>query len=147
MYFQSVVMNVADLDRSIDFYRDVFAFDLLSRKDQLAALNAPGNAHPQVIVLRSLQRSSGARVSGARHVGIRAFVLGIDTLDELERIAAALDQRGSLLARHGDGATWTALFGRDPDQLALVAGTSMTADPINLDAWAALDDTLYGVGE
>jgi catechol 2,3-dioxygenase-like lactoylglutathione lyase family enzyme len=147
MNFQGVVLNVADLDRSIDFYRDVYAFTLLARKDQLASMYAAGNDRPQVIVLRSVGTTSARRVIGAGHVGIRAVVLEIDTVDELERVAAALDERGCLVARHGDDATWAAVFGRDPDHIAVVAGTSLTDGPITLDAWADLDDTLYSAGE
>lgn len=147
MNFQSVVMNVDDLDRSIDFYRDVYGFTLLARKDQLASIYAPGNDRPQVIVLRSVGTTSAHRVIGAGHVGIRAVVLEVDTVDELERIAAALDQRGCLGARHGDDATWAAVFGRDPDHIAVIAGTSLTDGPITLDAWADLDDALYSAGE
>jgi catechol 2,3-dioxygenase-like lactoylglutathione lyase family enzyme len=147
MNFQGVVLNIADLDRSIDFYRDVYAFTLLARKDQLASMYAAGNDRPQVIVLRSVGTTSARRVIGAGHVGIRAVVLEIDTVDELERVAAALDERGCLVARHGDDATWAAVFGRDPDHIAVVAGTSLTDGPITLDAWADLDDTLYSAGE
>ncbi len=147
MNFQGVVLNIADLDRSIDFYRDVYGFTLLARKDQLASMYAAGNDRPQVIVLRSVGTTSAHRVIGAGHVGIRAVVLEVDTVDELERIAATLDQRGCLVARHGDDATWAAVFGRDPDHMAVIAGTSLTDGPITLDAWANLDDALYSAGE
>jgi catechol 2,3-dioxygenase-like lactoylglutathione lyase family enzyme len=147
MNFQGVVLNVSDLDRSIDFYREVYAFTLLARKDQLAVIYAPGNNSPQVIVLRSVASTSARRVIGAGHVGIRAVVLEIDTVEELERIAAELDQRGCLGARHGDDATWTATFGRDPDQITVIAGASLTDGPITLEAWADLNDTLYSAGE
>ena len=147
MNFQGVVLNIADLDRSIDFYRDVYGFTLLARKDQLASMYSPGNDRPQVVLLRSVGTTSAHRVIGAGHVGIRAVVLEIDTVDELERIAAALEQRGGLVARHGDDATWAAVFGRDPDHIAVVAGTSLVDGPITLDAWANLDDALYSAGE
>lgn len=114
MNFQGVVLNIADLDRSIDFYRDVYAFTLLARKDQLASMYAPENDRPQVILLRSVGTTSAHRVIGAGHVGIRAVVLEVATVDELERIAAALDQRGCLVARHGDDATWAAVLGAIP---------------------------------
>lgn len=146
MNFQSVVMNVQDCDRSIDFYRDVFGFTLLSRKDQLAAVYAPENDRAQVIVFRSIATSAARRVGGG-HVGIRALVIEVDTLDELERIAANLDKRGGLIARHGDDATWTSVFGRDPDQIALVVGSSLTSGPIEPQAWSALHDALYALGE
>jgi catechol 2,3-dioxygenase-like lactoylglutathione lyase family enzyme len=146
MNFQSVVMNVEDCDRSIDFYREVFGFTLLSRKDQLAAVYAPGSDRAQVIVFRSIATSAARRVGGG-HVGIRALVMEVDTLDELERISAALEKHGCLVARHGDDATWTSVFGRDPDQIALAVGTSLTPGPIEAEAWSALHDALYALGE
>jgi Glyoxalase/Bleomycin resistance protein/Dioxygenase superfamily len=42
MNFQGVVMNMADLDRSIDFYREVLGFTLLSQEEQLAAVVLQG---------------------------------------------------------------------------------------------------------
>lgn len=146
MNFQSVVMNVEDCARSIDFYCEVLGFTLLSKKDQLAAVYAPENDRAQVIVFRSITTSAARHVGGG-HVGIRAFVMEVDTLDELERIAAKLEERGCLVARHGDDATWTAVFGRDPDQIALVVGTSLTTGSIELQAWSALHDALYALGE
>lgn len=146
MNFQSVVMNVEDCDRSIDFYREVFGFTLLARKDQLAAISAPESDRAQVIVFRSVVASAARRVGGG-HVGIRAIVMEVDTLDELDRIATALEKKGCLVARHGDDATWTAVFARDPDQIALVVGASLTSGPIEVEAWAALHDALYAVGE
>jgi catechol 2,3-dioxygenase-like lactoylglutathione lyase family enzyme len=146
MYFQSIVMNVADLDRSLEFYGQVFGFKLLARQDQLAAMHAPDSERPQVIVLRSLGTSS-TRVGGAGHVGMRALVLDCGSLDELERIATELDRRQSLVLRR-DGETWTAAFGRDPDRTAVVAGCSLNTDqPVTLEAWAQLDEFLYGVAQ
>lgn len=148
MNFQCVVMNVEDLDRTIEFYREVFGFTLLSQRDQLAAMNAPGTERPQVIVFRSIGTASARRVMGGRHVGIRGIVLEVDTLDEFERISAELDKRGSLVSRHGDDdKTWISAFGRDPDHTAVVVGATLTDKPISLDAWTALHDALYAVGE
>lgn len=145
MNFQSVVMNVEDCNRSIDFYCDVFGFTLLSRKDQLAAIYAPESDRAQVIVFRSIPTSAARRVGGG-HVGIRGLIMEVDTLDELERIAANLEKHGCLIARHGDDATWTSVFGRDPDQIALAVGSSLTSGPIELQAWSALHDALYALG-
>ena len=146
MYFQSIVMNVADLDRSIEFYREVFGFKLLARQDQLAAIHARDSERPQVIVMRSLGTSS-SRVGGAGHVGMRAFVLDCGSRDELERIATELDRRQSLVVRR-DGGGWTAAFGHDPDRTAVVAGCSLTpGQAITLESWAELNDFLYAVGE
>jgi catechol 2,3-dioxygenase-like lactoylglutathione lyase family enzyme len=144
VHFQTVVMNVADLDRSIAFYRDVFGFTELSRRDQLAAIAAGADDRAQVIILREL--GTTGMTGGARHTGIRALVLEVEALAELETIAAALDRHGAIEARR-TGDSWEAVFARDPDHTAVVAGCSRTSDPIGLAAWAALDESLYGVGE
>ncbi len=141
MNFQGVVMNVADLNRSIDFYREVLGFTLLSQKDQLAAVSAPGSDRAQVIVLRALGSS---RVGGARHIGLRAFVLEVNSTDQLERIASDLDSRRLLVSRR-DHNEWTAVVGRDPDEVAVVV--ACVPGGITEDSWKTLDDLLYGVGE
>lgn len=143
MKFQGVVINVADLDRSIDFYREVLDFTLLSQKDQLAAVRAPGNDEPQVIVLREL---GSGRIGGARHIGVRAFMLEVDSADQLERIASAFASRKLLVGRR-DHREWTAVVGRDPDEVAVVITCQPGGGRITEDNWKTLDDFLYGIGE
>ena len=141
MNFQGVVMNVADLNRSIDFYREVLGFTVLSQEEQLAAVSAPGNDQPQVIVLRALGSSPGG---GARHIGLRAFILEVESADQLERIVSDLDSRRLLVSRR-DHNEWTAVVGRDPDEVAVVV--ACVPGGITEDSWKTLDDLLYGVGE
>ena len=141
MNFQGVVVNVADLNRSIDFYREVLGFTLLSQKDQLAAVRTPGSERTQVIVLRAIGRSP---VGGARHIGLRAFVLEVGSADQLERIASDLDSRRFLVSRR-DHNEWTAVVGRDPDELAFVV--TYVHGGITEESWRTLDDFLYGIGE
>ena len=143
MNFQGVVINVADLNRSIDFYREVLDFTLLSQKDQLAAVSAPGSDRTQVIVLRAL--GSGP-VGGARHSGVRAFVLEVESADQLELIASELDSRRLLVSRR-DHAEWTAVVGRDPDGVAVVVAWHPGGGRITEESWRTLDDFLYGIGE
>ena len=143
MNFQGVVINVADLNRSIDFYREVLDFTLLSQKEQLAAVSAPGSDRAQVIVLRAF--GSGP-LGGARHSGLRSFVLEVDSADQLERIASALESR-HLLVRRRDHSEWTAVVGRDPDGVAVVVACHAGDVGITEDSWRTLDDFLYGIGE
>jgi catechol 2,3-dioxygenase len=143
MNFQGVVINVADLNRSIDFYRELLGFTVLSQEEQLAALSAPGSERAQVIVLRALGSSPAG---GARHVGLRAFVLEVESADELERIANDLGSRGFLVSRR-DHAEWSAVVGRDPDGVAVVVARDPDGGRITGDSWRTLDDFLYGVGE
>src|SRR6202046_2165399 len=118
MNFQGVVMNVADLDRSIDFYREVLGFGVLSQEDQLAVVSAPGSDHPQVIVLRAFGSSPKG---GARHIGLRAFILEAESIDRLERIERELDSRKLLVSRR-DHTEWSAVVARDPGGGGVVGG-------------------------
>lgn len=141
MNFQGVVLNVADLNRSIDFYRDVLGFMVVSQEEQLAALSASGNDRNHVMVLREF--GSGP-LAGARHIGLRAFTLEAESADQLERIASELDRRGRLVSRR-DHSEWTAVVGHDPDEVAFVL--VLHRDSETADGWKVLDDFLYGVGE
>lgn len=143
MNFQGVVMNVADLDRSIDFYREVLGFMLLSQEEQLAAVSAPGNDQPQVIVLRAF---GSDRFGGAGHTGLRAFILEVDSADQLDRIASDLDSRKLLVSRR-DHSEWTAVVGRDPDGVSVVVTWHPGEGRITEGDWRTLDDFLYGIGE
>ena len=134
-------MKVADLDRSIDFYYEVLDFTLVSRKEQLAAMSAPGSDRDQIIVLRVLGRSP---LAGAGHIGMRAFMLEVEAADELERIATDLDARQALVSRR-EHSEWTAVVGRDPDEIAVVV--ACVPGGITVDSWRTLDDLLYGIGE
>jgi len=141
--FQGVVMNVADLSRSIDFYREVLDFKLLSEKEQLAAMSAPGSDRAQIIVLRAFGSSP---MGGGRHVGLRAFLLDVESADQLERIAGELDARKLLVSRR-DHNEWTAVVGRDPDRMAVVVAWHPGGWGNTEDSWRTLDDILYGIGE
>jgi catechol 2,3-dioxygenase-like lactoylglutathione lyase family enzyme len=140
---QGVVINVADLNRSIDFYREVLDFTLLSQKEQLAALSAPGSDRTQVIVLRAFGTSP---LGGARHLGLRAFILEVESDDHVERIAGELDSRTLLVSRR-DHSEWTAVVGRDPDGVALVVACVSGPGRNTENSWRTLDDFLYGIGE
>ena len=143
MKFQGVVINVTDLSRSLDFYREVLDFTLLSQKEQLAVVRAPGNDEPQVIVLRAI---GSGRIGGARHIGVRAFVVEVESADQLERIASELDSRRLSVGRR-DHPEWTAVVARDPDEVAVVVVWHPGGGRINEDGWKTLDDFLYGIGE
>jgi catechol 2,3-dioxygenase-like lactoylglutathione lyase family enzyme len=143
MNFQGVVMNVADLERSIDFYHEVLDFTLVSRKDQLAVMNAPGSDRAQIIVLRVLGQSPHA---GGGHIGLRAFMLEVEAPDQLERIAIDLEAREALVSRR-EHSKWTAVIGRDPDRAAVVVAWHPGGWANVEDSWRTLDDLLYGIGE
>jgi len=143
MNFLSVVINVRDLSRSIDFYREVLGFTVLSQEEQLAAVSAPRSDLPQVIVLREIGSSP---IGGARHVGLRAFLLEVDSVEELERIESDLNTRRLFVTRrsHPD---WIAVVGLDPDEVAVVVTCDPRGERITQEGWKTLDDFLYEIGE
>jgi len=143
MNFQGVVVNVADLNRSVDFYREVLGFAVLSEKEQLAAVSTPGSDSTQVVVLRAL---GSGRVEGTGHIGLQAFLLEVESDDQLETIASKLDSRRALVSRR-DRSEWTAVVGRDPDRVAVVVVWHRGGERITEDGWRTLDDFLYGIGE
>jgi catechol 2,3-dioxygenase len=141
MRFQGVVVNVEDLGRSMDFYRDVLGFSILSQQDRLAAMG-PADAPTQAIVLRALGSSP---LGGAGHVGVRVFLLEADSASQLDLIGSRLDERRLLIGRR-DHSDWSAVVGRDPDGVTMVAvwhPDGRAADG----GWEVLDDFLYGIGE
>jgi catechol 2,3-dioxygenase len=142
MNFLGVVMNVADLDRSIEFYREVLGFTVLSQEEQLAAVSAPGE-HSQVIVLRAFGSSP---IGGARHIGLRAFILEAESPDHLDQIASELESRKLLVTRR-DHSEWTAVVARDPDGVSVVVAADPAGGRLGDDGWRTLDDFLYGIGE
>ena len=104
-------------------------------------MKAPASEHTQVIVLRALGSSP---LRGARHRGLRAFVLEVESTDQLEQIASDLDSRRLLVSRR-DHSEWTAVVARDPDDVAVVI--AYAAGGLHEDNWRTLDDLLYGLGE
>jgi catechol 2,3-dioxygenase-like lactoylglutathione lyase family enzyme len=143
MNFQGVVINVSDLNRSIDFYRGVLAFTVLNQNDQLATLSAPHSDQPQVVILRAF---GSGRLGGARTPGVRAFIVEVDSTDQQEEIAHALDSRGLLVSRRSQS-DWTAIVGRDPDGVAVVVASSPGEGRISEASWRTFDELIYGIGE
>jgi catechol-2,3-dioxygenase len=141
--FQGVVINVADLNRSVDFYREVLGFTLLSQEEQLAVVGASGSDRSQAVVLRAIGSSP---LDGAGHIGLRVFILEADSADQLERIASAMDSRKLLVGRR-DHSEWTAVVGHDPEGVAVVVTWQSDKRRTTDDGWKVLDNFLYGIGE
>jgi catechol 2,3-dioxygenase-like lactoylglutathione lyase family enzyme len=141
MNFHSVVINVADLERSIAFYRQVFDFTLLSQEEQLAVVGVSEDDRSQAIVLRAFGTSP---LAGAGHIGLRSFSLLADSADQLALIQRELESRKVLVSRR-EHPEWTAVVGRDPDGVAIVV--TWRSGGTTEDGWKVLDDFLYGIGE
>ena len=107
-----VHLKVADLDRSLAFYRDVLGFEVTQRLESAAFLSAGGYHHH--IALNTWESRGGQPpapgTTGLYHLAIRypdRRMLG-DALRRLERAGIALDGASD----HGVS---EALYLRDPD--------------------------------
>lgn len=100
-----VVLNVADVERSIEFYRDVLGFTVVvdSPKKRYAFLRAPksSNHHDLAMFLVKDEPDGPARrraTYGGGRVGMHHAAWQVETLDELEEYRAKLEADGSLVS-------------------------------------------------
>ena len=107
------VLFVADLDRAVQFYTDVFAMELVSRESRLGAaflrLPRSGNHHDL-----GLFGVSGATPQPRRSVGLYHLAWQLDTVDELAEFRRALIGSGAYTGESSHGAT-KSIYGADPD--------------------------------
>ena len=108
------VLYVRDAERSAAFYGEVLGFRPVMTMPGAVFLQASGSTNDHDLGLFTLGEAAGASEAGQRTVGLYHLAWEVDTLDELERIAAVLADRGSLVGASDHGST-KAVYARDPD--------------------------------
>jgi catechol-2,3-dioxygenase len=139
---QSVLLNVADLNRSVEFYRDVFGLGVVSEGDRVAALMISGKSRRQVLLLREI--GANALHAGRRSIGLRMLSFEAGSVDELDVIEQRLVLREALVWRERTG-TYSAIMGLDPDRTEVSVASSLTGGAIRREDWQTLDDLIYTV--
>jgi catechol 2,3-dioxygenase-like lactoylglutathione lyase family enzyme len=139
---QTALLNVTDLQQSIDFYKDVFELGLISQSDDVAALMILEANRRQVLLLRELR--SGSHHAGRRNVGLRMLSFETGSLIELETIERRLVERNALVW-HKQTETYRGIMGVDPDRTEICAASSLTGSPISSEDWKELDDAIYAI--
>ena len=142
---QGAILNVSDLDHSIEFYRAIFDLPLVSQRDQAAALMISETGWLRVLVLRQVGRGTGVR-PGRGALGIRVLCFEASSPDELEVIADRLGERHALLGRERLDA-YEVVVGVDPDRTEITVSSSLTGGHIGSEEWTHLDDLVYDLGE
>jgi catechol 2,3-dioxygenase-like lactoylglutathione lyase family enzyme len=141
---RSTLVAVSDLDRSVDFYREVGPFEEIAREDAVAVL---GEASPESIVL-ILRESRGVHLTrhGQQSLGLRSITFSVGSLDELDRIEAVLRSHDLLTSRQkiAEGAS-DLLLGRDPDNLPLVFVWYDEAKTFGSDYYKAIASLFYSL--
>jgi catechol-2,3-dioxygenase len=133
------VLYVSDLDRSVAFYRDVLGFRQIPMSPdglRAAFLQAPDSTNDHDLGLFELGAAAGPSGAGRSTVGLYHLAWEVDTLSELERVAAALSRAGALVGSSDHGTT-KSLYGRDPDKLEFEVVWLIPADLLDDDARAA----------
>ena len=139
---QTALLNVTDLQQSIDFYRDVFDLRLTSQDEEVAALMVMETNRRQVLLLHALR--SGSHRAGRHNVGLRMLSFETGSPIELETIERKLVERNALVWRK-ETDIYRGLMGLDPDRTEICAASSLTGSPISSEAWQELDDAIYAI--
>lgn len=113
-YLGHVVFYVKDLERSLGFYRDLLGFKEVGRifNGAAAALTA-GRTHHELLLIQvgDAPGPPHGRRRGLYHIGIKVG----DSLDELRKAKAELEQAGVSIDGMSDHTVSQSLYLKDPD--------------------------------
>jgi catechol-2,3-dioxygenase len=114
------VLYVRDVATSVAFYRDVLGFRPVPIGPEgftgAAFLQAPDSTNDHDLGLFEVGDAAGPSGAGRTTVGLYHLAWEVDTLAELERVAASLTAAGALVGASDHGTT-KSLYGHDPDGL------------------------------
>jgi catechol-2,3-dioxygenase len=139
---QSALLNVTNLDQSIEFYRDVLGLRLKSQGDQVAVLMVSEKDRQQVLLLREVGRN--AYHAGRGTIGVRQLAFEAGSPEELEMIEQRLVERQALVGQ-GQTETYRGIFGLDPDRIEVAVSSSLTGAAIRSEDWNTIDDLIYAI--
>jgi catechol-2,3-dioxygenase len=130
------VLYVRDVARSVAFYSQVLGFRQVMGGPGAAFLQAEGSSNDHDLGLFQVGPDAADTAAGRTEVGLYHLAWEVDTLDELERIAAALAEHGALVGASDHGTT-KALYAKDPDGLEFEVSWLLPADLITPEVLAA----------
>jgi catechol-2,3-dioxygenase len=129
------VLYVRDVERSVAFYAEVLGFRTVLAMPGAAFLQAEGSTNDHDLGLFQVGAEAGESQAGRATVGLYHLAWEVDTLDELDRLAQRLAERGALVGA-SDHATTKALYAQDPDGLEFEVSWLLPADLITEDVLA-----------
>ena len=132
------VLYVRDVERSVAFYTDVLGFRVLDVLPEgfsgAAFLQAPGSTNDHDLGLFEIGSAGAASPAGrGGAVGLYHLAWEVDTLAELEGLAARLSEAGALVGASDHGTT-KSLYAKDPDGLEFEVAWIVPADRIDAGA-------------
>ena len=108
-----VHLKVSDLERAIEFYRDVLGFDLTQRYGRQAAFLSAGGYHHHIGL--NTWESAGGSAPHPRATGLYHLAILYPTRAELADALRRLIKAGIRLEGASDHGVSEALYLRDPD--------------------------------
>jgi catechol-2,3-dioxygenase len=108
------VLFVADLERAVDFYGEVFGMEVIAREPRANAafLRLPRSGNHHDLGLFGVGTAGGPKRRGA--IGLYHLAWQLDTIDELAAARQSLLDAGAYTGESSHGAT-KSLYGADPD--------------------------------
>ncbi len=141
---RSTLVAVADLDRSVAFYRKLGPFDEIVREDAVAVLG--GVSPPSIVLLLREMRGVHHTRHGQQSLGVRSIAFNVGSLGELDRIESVLRSHNLFNARrHIADGTSELLHGRDPDNLPLVFVCYTQEDSLGPDYYRKIAELIYSL--
>lgn len=132
------VLYVADVPRSVAFYREALGFTVLVERPNAAFLRASGSTNDHDLGLFGIG-TEGTEGAGAERVGLYHLAWEVETLAELGEVRKTLTRLGSLVGQ-SDHLTTKSLYAKDPDGLEFEVCWIVPKDRLS-----ELGDTMGGV--
>lgn len=112
------VLYVADVDRSVEFYRAALGLEVVVRPEGMAAafLRAPGSDNHHDLGLFGIGAPNAS--GGGRRPGLYHLAWQVPTIEDLAAVGRRLADLGALRGASDHGAT-KSLYAHDPDGIEL----------------------------
>jgi len=134
------VLYVRNVAASVRFYTEVLGFRPVNMTPEgfagAAFLQAPDSTNDHDLGLFEIGDGAGPSPAGRSAVGLYHLAWEVDTLETLERTAAALVKADALVGSSDHGTT-KSLYGKDPDGLEFEVVWLIPAEKLDEDARSA----------
>ncbi len=106
------VLFVADLDKSVTFYRDIFGFDVIAEEGRMAFLRAKGSGNHHDLGLMQVGARAPRPPRGS--LGLYHLAWQLPSIQDLARARELLIKINAFVGESDHGAT-KSVYGVDPD--------------------------------
>ena len=133
---QHLVLWIADVERSVRFYRDVLGFEVAHRYPKAAFMRIPGSGDDHNL---GLFEQPGLREPDERAARMYHAAWEVGELSDLARARRSLIDAGALVGQSDHGVSLS-LYAKDPDGLefelfwTVPGGTPVGTRPLDLEA-------------